>query len=158
MNLRNLTQQDLPALLRLYEHLHVVDTPMPSATEVEAVWAEIQANERIRYFGVFVDDELVASCTIAVIPNLTRGCRPYAVVENVVTHAAHRKHGYGNAMLQSALSYAWSVGCYKAMLLTGRKDEEILRFYQSAGFDPNSKQAFVAKPDDAAAALEKRYL
>lgn len=149
MNLRNLTQQDLPALLRLYEHLHVSDLPMPSKKEVEAVWAEIQANERIRYFGAFVDDQLVSSCTVAVIPNLTRGCRAYAVIENVVTHAAHRKHGYGNAILQSALTYAWSAGCYKAMLLTGRKDEEILRFYESAGFEPNSKQAFIAKPDDA---------
>ncbi|MFD1121421.1 GNAT family N-acetyltransferase [Methylophilus flavus] len=156
MNLRHLKQQDLPALLSLYAHLHVSDMPMPSASEVEAVWAEIQANDRIRYFGVFVNDQLVSSCTIAVIPNLTRGCRPYAVIENVVTHSAHRKHGYGNAILQSALTYAWSAGCYKAMLLTGRKDEEILRFYQSAGFDPNSKQAFVAKLDDAALAMERR--
>lgn len=158
MNLRTLTQHDLSALLRLYEHLHIADEPVPSAEEVEAVWAEIQVSDRIRYFGVFVDDQLVSSCNIAIIPNLTRGCRPYAVIENVVTHAAYRKHGYGNAILQSALTYAWSASCYKAMLLTGRKDEEILRFYQSAGFDPNGKQAFVAKPDDAAVAIEKRYL
>ena len=32
------------------------------------------------------------------------------------------------------------------MLMTGRKDEATLRFYQSAGFDPKGKQAFVAKP------------
>ena len=37
--------------------------------------------------------------------------------------------------------------CYKVMLLTGRKDESTFRFYESAGFDRNAKQAFVATPD-----------
>jgi hypothetical protein len=31
------------------------------------------------------------------------------------------------------------------MLLTGRKDEATLRFYEQAGFDQHDKQAFVAK-------------
>lgn len=146
MNIRYLMQADLPALLALYAHLHTVDTPLPAPQEVNAVWQDIQQNAGIRYFGVFVGQLLVSSCTITVIPNLTRSCRPYAVIENVVTHAAHRKRGYGTAVLQAALSYAWSAGCYKVMLLTGRKDEEVYRFYQSAGFDPHSKQAFVAKP------------
>jgi hypothetical protein len=32
------------------------------------------------------------------------------------------------------------------MLLSGRKDEATLRFYEAAGFDRNEKQAFIAKP------------
>ena len=31
------------------------------------------------------------------------------------------------------------------MLLTGRKDEATFQFYESAGFNRNDKQAFVAK-------------
>jgi GNAT superfamily N-acetyltransferase len=85
-------------------------------------------------------------CTITVIPNLTRGCRPYGVLENVVTHADHRNRGHGKAILAYALAHAWSQRCYKVMLLTGRKDDATLRFYESAGFDRHDKQAFVAKP------------
>jgi GNAT superfamily N-acetyltransferase len=144
--IRPLTRSDLPALLELYTHLHRSDDPLPSLAIVEAVWSEILASERYRYFGGFLGDVLVSSCAITIIPNLTRGCRPYGLIENVVTHAAHRKQGYGTALLHEALSYAWSVGCYKVALLTGRKDEATLHFYQSAGFDPNDKQAFVAKP------------
>lgn len=147
MNIRHLNRQDLPLLLALYEHLHAVDSPLPVPQEVDAVWDTIEKSDGISYFGVFIGNKLVSSCTVAVIPNLTRSCRPYAVVENVVTHAAHRKRGYGAAVLQSALAHAWSAGCYKAMLLTGRKDEAVFRFYQSAGFDPHGKQAFVAKPE-----------
>jgi len=148
MNIRHLNNDDLPALLKLYEHLHSADDPLPGMEEIARVWAEILASERIVYLGGFVDDQLVSSCTVAVIPNLTRGCRPYAVIENVVTHSAQRKRGHGTNILHAALSHAWTNRCYKAMLLTGRKDEATLRFYQQAGFDSDGKQAFVAKPVD----------
>jgi GNAT superfamily N-acetyltransferase len=89
---------------------------------------------------------LVSSCTLTVIPNLTRACRPYGVIENVVTHAQYRGQGWGKALLTHALGEAWRQNCYKVMLLTGRKDEATLRFYEQAGFDRHDKQAFVAKP------------
>ena len=98
------------------------------------------------YLGGFVHDELVTSCVLVTVLNLTRGCKPYGLIENVVTHAAHRNRGYGKAVLAEALSFAWSQGCYKVMLMTGRKDEHTLRFYEQAGFDRHGKQAFVAKP------------
>jgi GNAT superfamily N-acetyltransferase len=145
VNIRELQLHDLQLLLRLYAHLHDHDDPPPSAAIAEAVWSEALANPRIKYFGGFASDSLVSSCTLTVIPNLTRACRPYGVIENVVTHAAHRGQGWGKAILDRALGHAWRQDCYKVMLLTGRKDEATLRFYEQAGFDQHDKQAFVAK-------------
>ena len=146
MKIRLIHPNELNELLALYEHLHRSDEPLPESSVVQAVWQELMANPRYRYFGGYVGSNLVASCTITVIPNLTRGCKPYGVIENVVTHASHRNQGYGKALLAHALSHAWSAGCYKVMLLTGRKDEATLQFYGSAGFDRHAKQAFHAKP------------
>lgn len=146
MNIREIATHELSSLLALYRHLHERDDPLPSDATVEAVWSEILANPRIKYFGGFVSGTLVTSCTLTVIPNLTRSCRPYGVIENVVTHAAHRRHGWGKAVLSHALDEAWRQHCYKVMLLTGRKDEGTLQFYEQAGFDRHGKQAFVAKP------------
>ncbi|MFA6312953.1 MAG: GNAT family N-acetyltransferase [Sterolibacterium sp.] len=146
MDIRPLAKDDLPALLRLYRHLHSSDAPLPSQGEIDAVWTEIVSSDRFRYFGSFVGGALVSSCTISIIPNLTRGCKPYGVIENVVTHADHRRRGYGTDILRFVLTHAWSAGCYKVMLLTGRKDDSTLRFYRSAGFDPDEKHAFIAKP------------
>ena len=146
MDIRPLTHSDLPSLLALYRHLHAADSVLPPQSEIDAVWAEILVNPRLRYFGGFLGAALVSSCTVSVIPNLTRSCRPYGLIENVVTHADHRQRGYGKAMLAAALAHAWSVDCYKVMLLTGRKDQATLQFYRSAGFDPDGKQAFIAKP------------
>jgi GNAT superfamily N-acetyltransferase len=145
VNIRAIQQNELKELLALYEHLHRTDEPMPEETVIQSVWKELRANPRYKYFGGYVGEALVSSCTITVIPNLTRGCKPYGLIENVVTHASHRNQGYGSALLKHALTHAWSAGCYKVMLLTGSKDEATFRFYESAGFGRHEKQAFVAK-------------
>ena len=146
MNIREITVSELGKLLSLYKHLHACDDSLPDVSVVEALWHDIQRNNLIKYFGSFMGEELISSCTLTIIPNLTRGCRPYGVIENVVTHRDFRRKGHGRAVLNHALSYAWNQRCYKVMLMTGRKDEGTYQFYESVGFDRHTKQAFLAKP------------
>jgi GNAT superfamily N-acetyltransferase len=146
--IREIAENELGALLDLYRDLHETDSPLPAADVVEALWRTIRSSENLKYFGVFENGGLVSSCTLSVIPNLTRGCRPYGVIENVVTRRGHRRRGFGRAVLRRALEHAWGRGCYKVMLLTGRKDEGTYRFYESAGFDRGAKQAFLARPPE----------
>lgn len=144
--IRALGEADLEPLLALYAHLHEVDDPLPHADTVRATWQELTGNDCHVLLGGYIDAQLVASCIVTFIPNLTRGCRPYALIENVVTHAAFRGLGHGKAVLRRALDLCWKRGCYKAMLMTGRKDAATLQFYAAAGFDGDAKRAFVAKP------------
>ncbi|MFT4172697.1 MAG: GNAT family N-acetyltransferase [Rhodocyclaceae bacterium] len=150
MHIRPLHAADLHALLGLYRHLHVADDPLPEPTAIEAIWHEIIASARFRYFGVFIDDVLVASCNLTIIPNLTRGCRPHGVIENVVTHAAHRRKGLGKAVIAHAVEFARHDGCYKVVLTTSRQDEGTLTFYASTGMDPLGKRAFITRFDQPA--------
>ena len=149
METRELKAIDLYNLLELYSHMHDVDDPLPDRNMIERVWQEIQNDSHFKYFGSFVKGKLVSSCTLSVIPNLTRGCRPFGLIENVVTHSAYRCRGYASNILKHAMNFAWREKCYKVMLLTGRKTEEIYRFYESVGFDRYAKQAFLAKPQKA---------
>jgi len=146
MKIRPLYTGDLVALLNLYGHLHRHDDPLPGNDVVAGVWQEIMTQSGHTVFGGWLGDALVSSCTLTVVHNLTRGCRPYGIIENVVTHAVYRNRGYGKEILAHALSHAWAAGCYKVMLLTGRKDEATTRFYESAGFDGDEKRGFIAKP------------
>jgi hypothetical protein len=86
MDIRPIQPNELNDLLALYAYLHKSDDPLPEPAAVEAVWHELMANPRYKYLGSYVDNRLISSCAITVIPNLTRGCRPYGVIENVVTH------------------------------------------------------------------------
>jgi len=126
--------------------LHSQDDPHPLKEIIERIWDEIKSNPNLIYFGGFNDGRLLSSCTLSIIPNLTRACRPYGLIENVVTHIDFRRKGYGKRVLSKALEYYWNRNCYKVMLLSGRKDEGTFRFYESVGFDRTAKQAFLAKP------------
>ena len=86
---------------------------------------------------------IVSSCVCVIIPNLTRGVRPYAFVENVVTRADARGHGYATACLNHAKALAQQAGCYKMMLLTGSHDPKTLDFYRHAGYSSTDKTAFI---------------
>jgi GNAT superfamily N-acetyltransferase len=141
---RDLGHDDLDALLALYRHLHSDDEPVPNS--VGSVWAEIVRDPSQIYLGAFVGDRLVSACNAAVIPNLTRGARPYAIVENVVTHADYRRRGIGAALMRELLGRCWARGCYKVMLMSGASRQNIHEFYVSLGFDKTAKQAFIAKP------------
>ena len=88
---------------------------------------------------------LVSSCVCVIIPNLTRGVRPYALIENVVTDEAYRRKGYASGCLDFAKKIAKEAGCYKIMLLTGAKDDKTLDFYRRAGYNSNDKTAFIQK-------------
>ena len=91
MEIREIKENELNELLNLYSHLHSSDEPLPKIDIVNATWREIQTNPNIQYFGLFVDGRIISSCTICIIPNLTGGCSPYGVIENVVTHKDFRK-------------------------------------------------------------------
>ncbi|HOU16074.1 MAG TPA: GNAT family N-acetyltransferase [Anaerolineae bacterium] len=146
LQVRQIRPNELPEVLKLYEHLHAEDEPLPDAATVTQVWNELCADPKLHCLIATVDDTPVASCILAVIPNLTRGARPYGLIENVVTHAGYRRQGIGTALLRHALTIAWEHNCYKVMLLTRRKDEGVLRFYEKAGFRQGVKTGFIAYP------------
>lgn len=143
-----LSTDGLSALLCLYGHLNPGDPKLDVEALPRDVWNTILKNPWLHYFGVFVDDRLVSTCNLAIIPNLTRNCQPYGSIENVVTHPDHRGRGFGTLVLKHALRLAWDKGCYKVLLQTGTKNENKLRFYQKAGFQLGVKTGFVAYPEN----------
>jgi GNAT superfamily N-acetyltransferase len=143
---RRVKHEELDELLVLYKHLHRKDAPLPERSALEVLWTTILEDPHLCYFVGELNGKIITSCTLTIIPNLTRGARPYGLIENVVTEATHRNHGYGTAVIRDALKTAWDANCYKVMLLTGSKENTTLRFYENAGFRSGVKTGFVAYP------------
>ncbi|MBQ2355482.1 MAG: GNAT family N-acetyltransferase [Treponema sp.] len=140
--IREANKNDLNALLELYLYLH--EDSIPNQDEhLENTWKQIMEDKNHHLIVNEVDGKIVSSCVCVIIPNLTRNVRPYAFVENVVTHADYRKKGYASECLDYARTIAKKENCYKMMLLTGSKREETLRFYEKAGYNSKDKTAFV---------------
>lgn len=100
METRDIKASELSQLLSLYKYLHEVEERLPDQSIVEQIWSHIQNSSDFKYFGIFSNNNLVSSCTFSVIPNLTCGCSPYGVIENVVTALSHRRQGLGKRVLQ----------------------------------------------------------
>jgi GNAT superfamily N-acetyltransferase len=142
---RAVRPDELDRLLDLYRHLNPEDPDIKGQKHIKELWREICADPSTYYFAVEEDEQLVSSCTLSIVRNLTRGGRPYGLIENVVTHASYRKRGYGSAVLEKAVETARSNGCHKVLLMTGRKEESTLNFYEKAGFKRGLKTAFIMK-------------
>ena len=139
---REAKKEDLDALLKLYLFLHEESIPEHN-THLEETWDQIIVDPNHHLLVNEIDGQIVSSCVCVIIPNLTRNVRPYAFVENVVTHADYRKKGYAGECLDYARKIAEQEKCYKMMLLTGSKRLETLHFYEKAGYNSTDKTAFV---------------
>ncbi len=139
---REVRENELNDLLKLYLFLH--EKSVPEMTEhLESTWNTILNDKNHHIIVKEIDGKIVSSCVCVIIPNLTRNIRPYAFIENVVTHSEYRGHGYATECLKYAKNIAESENCYKMMLLTGSKEETVLNFYTNAGYNSTDKTAFI---------------
>ncbi|MBU1342764.1 MAG: GNAT family N-acetyltransferase [Proteobacteria bacterium] len=149
MEAREIRKDELDKLIEFYQlHLFdVKDDPLAEPEVVDRIWNKIQNSENFAVLGVFDKDTLMASCSIIIVPNLTRGCRPYALIENIATHRKYRRKGYGKANLLYAAKYAEEKGCYKAMFMTGHLNPKVEKFCNAAGFEGGEKMAYIKRWD-----------
>ena len=140
--IREIKDSDFPQLMELYTHLHEKDVPEMDE-RISAVWESILSDINHHIIVAETEGKVISTCVCVIIPNLTRNQRPYAFVENVVTHADYRGKGIATACLDYAREIAKKENCYKLMLLTGSKNENTLNFYRRAGYNSEDKTAFI---------------
>ncbi|MCI5829174.1 MAG: GNAT family N-acetyltransferase [Treponema sp.] len=139
---REIKENELNGLLNLYLHLHEDSVPV-SSEKLENAWYSIINDKNHHIIVNEIDGKIVSSCVCVIIPNLTRNVRPYAFIENVVTHQDYRGKGYATECLEYAKQISRKNDCYKIMLLTGSKEKKTLNFYKNAGYNCTDKTAFI---------------
>ena len=139
---REIKCNELNELFELYLHLHE-NTIHDTTDKLNNAWNTIVQDKNHHIIVNEVNGKIVSSCVCVIIPNLTRNIRPYAFIENVVTHKDYRGRGYATQCLNYAKEIAIKENCYKMMLLTSSKDEKTLNFYGDAGYNSADKTAFI---------------
>ena len=145
--IREAVREDLAAVLSLYAHMHDADEEADECA-LRRAWQEILADPRTRLFILESEGVPVSTCVLHVLSNLTRGARPYGLIENVVTRREYRNRGFGTALLTHVLKCAWKENCYKVMLLTGRSEPNVFWLYEKAGFVRGVKEGLIAYPPE----------
>ena len=144
-DIRIANTEDLTAVMTLYGELFPREKHCADPAKLSASWLSILSDARLNCFVLEVDSRVCATATLDIVPNIARNCRPYSTVENVVVAAEHRGRGLGRLLLQHVIDFAFSKGCYKVELMSGR--EEAFGFYRSLGFE-STKFAFGIRADD----------
>jgi GNAT superfamily N-acetyltransferase len=142
LKVREVRDRDLAGLLELYTYLHNNSVPQIDSIILE-IWNKILSDSSHHIIVGLIDEKIVSSCVLVIVPNLTRNQRPYALIENVVSHEQYRGRGYATELLNYAKELALRANCYKIMLSTSSKEESTLNFYRKAGFNSEDKTAFV---------------
>lgn len=136
---------DLPGILALYRELRPNDPELSPDAAKEAFRGLTTRND-LHIVTCQVEEVLVATCMLAIIPSLACSARPFAIIEHVVTLSAYRGRGYGRRTLEYALDLAWSRQCCKVVLLSGKQRTDAHRLYESVGFVGNVESGFMARP------------
>ncbi len=143
MTIRKASAADAQALKTLYFE-HLTNYP-PKEEQDMTMWAHLldkfEQDDNMYLLVLEENGIVVSSVQMAIIESLTHNVRPFAVIENVVTHFEHRNHGYASALLEKATEIAKQKGCYKISLETGSNKESTLNFYRKNGFEIDAKHA-----------------
>lgn len=145
MQIRLALIDDFEQVSKLLLQLNPNDPKLSSANF--DMYKNILDSEHLKLLVAEENGVLLGSCYLNIILNLTRGARPYAVIENVVTDKNNRLRGIGKALMDRALELSWEADCYKIMLMTSRKEDEVHAFYKKCGFSANEKQAYIFRAE-----------
>lgn len=117
----------------------------PKEEQDMMVWQNLldkfEKDEKMYLLVLEEDGKVVSSIQMAIIESLTHNVRPFAIIENVVTHINYRNKGYASALLEKASEIAREHRCYKVSLETGSNKESTLNFYRNNGFSIDEKHS-----------------
>ena len=142
--IRELTERDLEEVSVLLQQLSPYPVK-PDREKLRTKILEIAASGYIKVFGYECAGRIIGMCTVGRIEGLSKGCRPFAVIENVVVDAAMHRKGVGTQLVRHAMAQAEQWNCYKVVLESGTKDEGKLGFYEQCGLTRGEKTAFIKR-------------
>jgi GNAT superfamily N-acetyltransferase len=141
--LRAAREDDIPRILELYQQL--------AATNAEAERQRTLSLEHYRKaFGEISDytgqellvaeeaGEVIGSLVLIIVPNLSHGAKPWAIIENVIVDERYRRRGVGRLLMEYAVNRAREADCCRIGLMSNVVREESHQFYRDMGFEASA--------------------
>ena len=136
-------ESDLPRILELYHELSMITTKAEqrlntSGDDYRRVFAEISGNPRRELLVAEYDGEVVGTMALFIIPNLSHGATPYALVENLVVNHKYRRRGIGKKLMEYTIARAKQERCHRIELCSSKGRKEAHRLYRSVDFEASA--------------------
>ena len=134
MNLRDITFDDLPDVLRLYAQPDFDNGEVLDEAQARALYARFLTYPDYKIYVAEEGGRIVGSFALLVMLNLGHCGAPSAIVEDVVVAPQMQGRGVGAAMMRAAMDLARDKGCYKLVLSSNAKRVRAHAFYERLGF------------------------
>jgi len=135
--IRKATEQDISRILELYEQLTEEEHDL-APDKARRVFNDIASMPGHELLVAEEEGVVVGSMVMLIVPNLSHGALPWAIVENMVVDGKHRRRSIGRQLMEYAIERARGAGCYKVQLLSNKKRLEAHQFYESLGFETSA--------------------
>jgi glucosamine-phosphate N-acetyltransferase len=106
-------------------------SPIPSYDDWVVRFNEIQRNGLYKIFVIEYDNTVVGTITIVIELKFIRGLGKIGHIEDFVIDKVHRNKKLGVRLINEAVEYCKSIGCYKVILDSA---DEVKGFYERMGF------------------------
>ncbi|HEY55427.1 MAG TPA: GNAT family N-acetyltransferase [Dehalococcoidia bacterium] len=134
---RPATEQDIPRILELYNEL-TEERHALSPEETRSAFAQITAMPGHELLVAEEEGVVVGTMVMLVVPNLSHGALPWAMVENMIVDKKYRRRGIGRLLMEYVIARARKAGCYKVQFLSNKKRRQAHKFYRSLGFEASA--------------------
>ena len=136
--IRKAEAKDVDGLLELYRQL-ASSGELPSAVDAVMVIELTDSNPWMLFLVAELDDVVVGTVTMVVVPAVTHSAQPWAQIDHMVVHEANRGTGIGHAMLVRCEEHIRSFGGYKMQLQSSNHRDDAHKFYEHEGFSASSR-------------------
>ncbi len=141
---RAATEEDIPRILELYGQLTITTSPAetkqsPSPDDYRKIFARICQLPEYELLVAEEQGKVIGTMVLMIVPNLSHNALPWALIENMVIDASHRRGGTGRLLMDCAVKRAKEVRCYKIQLASTNSRKEAHAFYRSMGFKALAK-------------------
>lgn len=142
--IRTAADDDLPALLDLYEQAGLGQGAHMDLARAQSLLARIRAYPDYRIFVTTEGNRApIGTYALLIMDNIAHDGRPLAVVEQVVVSRERRGNGIGSHMMRHAMEEARRAGCYKLQLSSHTRFERAHAFYDKLGFTRHGYSFYV---------------
>ncbi len=134
MQIRPATAADLSTVLAFMAQLDLGHDTDQSLETTTAVFEQIISNPNHTIYLAEVDDVIVGTFALIIIPQLAHGGTCSGIIEDVVVSPDQRGQGIGQAMMRFAYELCQQAGCYKLVLSSNKQRTAAHHFYENLGY------------------------
>lgn len=139
IEIRDIQEQDLQEISNLYSQFWGEES---DASAMKMNLHELKEKGQHVFLCATNEGRIVGTIMGVVCGELYGTCRPFLVMENLVTDKNYRNNGVGRSLLREFERVGSQRNCSQIIFITERNREEAISFYKVMGYNAESHIGF----------------